>query len=103
MTEGLRATEAYTAGSLDHPGRADGGGTVADFLGEEDPRFDAVINRAALKLLLAKLGERDKRILLMRFFRGMTQAEIGEELHVSQMQVSRLLTRILGELRAGLA
>jgi RNA polymerase sigma-B factor len=51
--------------------------------------------------LVAKLGERDKRILLMRYFRGMTQSEIGEELGVSQMQVSRLLTRILRELRAG--
>jgi len=51
--------------------------------------------------LLAKLGPRDKQILLMRYFRGMTQAEIGAELGVSQMQISRLLGRILRELRAG--
>jgi RNA polymerase sigma-B factor len=50
---------------------------------------------------VAALGDRDKRILLMRYFRGMTQAEIGTELGVSQMQVSRLLTRILRDLRAG--
>jgi RNA polymerase sigma-B factor len=105
VTEAMRAAEAYTAGSLDHPVRADSddGVTLADFLGKEDPHFDAVVDREALKPLLAKLCERDKRILLMRFFRGMTQAEIGEELNISQMQVSRLLTRILGELRAGLA
>ncbi len=60
-----------------------------------------MVNREVLKPLLAKLGERDKRILMMRFFRGMTQSQIGEELHVSQMQVSRLLTRILEDLRAG--
>ena len=104
VTEALCAAEAYTAGSLDQPVRADGddGTTLADFLGTEDPRYEAVVNREALKPLLARLSERDKRILLMRFFRAMTQAEIGEELHISQMQVSRLLTRILGELRAGL-
>jgi RNA polymerase sigma-B factor len=50
---------------------------------------------------VAALGERDKRILLMRYFRGMTQAEIGAELGVSQMQVSRLLSRILRDLRTG--
>ncbi len=106
VTEALRAAEAYSAGSLDHPVHTDVGGTsvtLADFLGAEDPHFDAVLHREALKPLLAKLCERDKRILLMRFFRGMTQSRIGEELHISQMQVSRLLARILEELRAGLA
>jgi len=106
IAEALRAAEAYTAGSLDHPVRADRGdgrATLADFLGVEDPRFDAVVDREALRPLLAALGERDKRILLMRFFRGLTQSEIGKQLNVSQMQVSRELTRILGRLRAGLA
>ena len=103
ITDGLRAAEAYTAGSLDNPVRTDGGGAApTEFLGDEDPHFDAVVNRESLKPLLAKLDERDKRILLMRFLRGMTQAQIGVELQVSQMQISRLLTRILGELRAGL-
>jgi RNA polymerase sigma-B factor len=74
---------------------------LAGFLGREDSRFDAVVDREVLKTLLAKLGERDKRILVMRFFRGMTQSEIGEQLQVSQLQVSRLLTRVLEELRVG--
>jgi RNA polymerase sigma-B factor len=103
ITEALDAAEAYTTASLDRPVRMEApGATLTDFLGDDDPRFEAVVNREALKPLLARLGERDKRILLMRFFRGMTQAEIGERLGVSQMQVSRLLTRILDELRDGL-
>jgi RNA polymerase sigma-B factor len=103
VVEAMDASSAYTTASLDRPVRVDSteGASLADFVGGEDPRFDAVVNREVLKPLLAKLGERDKRILMMRFFRGMTQSQIGEELHVSQMQVSRLLTRILDELRAG--
>lgn len=103
VIEAMDAASAYTTASLDRPVRVDAaeGASLVEFVGEEDPRFEAVVNREVLKPLLAKLGERDKRILMMRFFRGMTQSQIGEELHVSQMQVSRLLTRILEELRAG--
>ncbi|MGH3415134.1 MAG: SigB/SigF/SigG family RNA polymerase sigma factor [Actinocrinis sp.] len=103
VVEALDASSAYTTASLDRPVRTDGdeGASLAEFVGGEDPRFEAVVNREVLKPLLARLGERDKRILMMRFFRGMTQAQIGEELDVSQMQVSRLLSRILDELRAG--
>ena len=68
------------------PGRGSAGTTT---------RFEWVVDREALKPLLAELRERDKRILLMRFFRGMTQARSATELGVSQMQVSRYLTRIL--------
>jgi RNA polymerase sigma-B factor len=102
IVEAIDASEAYTAASLDHPaGEAPDGASVADLLGGEDPGFALTIDRQVLKGLVARLGERDKRILLMRYFRGMTQAEIAAELGVSQMQVSRLLTRILGELRTG--
>jgi RNA polymerase sigma-B factor len=103
VIEAMDAASAYTTASLDRPVRVDAaeGASLAEFVGDEDPRFEAVVNREVLKPLLARLGERDKRILMMRFFRGMTQSQIGEELHVSQMQVSRLLTRILEELRAG--
>ena len=54
-------------------------------------------------MMLAKavrdLGERDRTIVRLRFFEGWTQQQIGEAVGVSQMQVSRLLTRILGDLR----
>ena len=103
IVQAIDASEAYTTASLDHPvgDDGDGGTSLGDMLGDRDPAFDLMIDRQVLKGLVAKLGERDKRILLMRYFRGMTQSEIGEELGVSQMQISRLLTRILGELRAG--
>ncbi|HET9168860.1 MAG TPA: SigB/SigF/SigG family RNA polymerase sigma factor [Actinospica sp.] len=102
IVEAIDAAGAYTTASLDHPVNTDEqGASLLEFMGEQDERFDAVIDRQVLTGLLADLGERDKRILLMRFFRGMTQAEIGTELGVSQMQISRLLTRILRELRAG--
>ena len=98
----IDAAGAYTTASLDHPVNTDEqGASLLDFMGEEDARFEAVIDRQVLTELLTGLGERDKRILLMRYFRGMTQAEIGAELGVSQMQISRLLSRILRELRAG--
>ena len=102
IVEALDASEAYTTASLDRPVGDDGeSASLGELLGGEDPAFDLAIDREVLRGLLVQLGERDKRILLMRFFRGMTQAEIGEELGVSQMQVSRLLTRILSGLRNG--
>ena len=103
IVQAIEASEAYTTASLDHPvgEESDGAALLGDMLGDRDPAFDLMIDRQVLKGLVAKLGERDKRILLMRYFRGMTQSEIGEELGVSQMQVSRLLTRILAQLKAG--
>ena len=54
-----------------------------------------------LRPVLRRLGERDRQILAMRFYEGLTQREIAERIGVTQMQVSRLLTRILGQLRTG--
>jgi RNA polymerase sigma-B factor len=102
IVQAVDASEAYTTASLDHPvGDDEQGASLGELLGRDDPGFELTIDREVLKGLVARLGERDKRILLLRYFRGMTQAEIGAELGVSQMQVSRLLTRILGELREG--
>ncbi|NUP48897.1 MAG: SigB/SigF/SigG family RNA polymerase sigma factor [Catenulispora sp.] len=103
IVDALEAAAVYSTASLDVPvAQADGeGATLGELLGAEDPAFSLVTDRETLKPLLAELGERDKRILLMRFFRNMSQAEIGAELGVSQMQVSRLLTQIIGRLRAG--
>jgi len=53
--------------------------------------------------VLRRLAERDRRILLLRFFHGWTQQEIAQDIGVTQMQVSRLLSRILSDLRAGLS
>ena len=104
IVDALDAAAVYNATSLDVPvGLSDGdGATLGELMGEDDPAFGLVVDRESLKPLLAALDERDKRILLLRYFRNMSQTEIGEEIGVSQMQVSRLLTRILGQLRKGL-
>jgi RNA polymerase sigma-B factor len=102
IVEALDASEAYRTASLDHlAGYEDDGASLGEMMGGEDPGFDLAVDREVLRGLVCKLGERDKRILLMRYFRNMTQSEIGEELGISQMQVSRLIARILGELRVG--
>ncbi|WP_432092773.1 RNA polymerase sigma factor SigF [Streptomyces sp. bgisy100] len=105
VVEGLVASNGYTAGSLDVPvdeSTESGSATFAERIGELDPALEGVENLQALKPLVEQLGERDRRILQMRFGAEMTQAEIGAELGVSQMHVSRLLTRMLGNLRSGL-
>jgi RNA polymerase sigma-B factor len=72
-------------------------------LAHVEEEFDLVEHREALSPLLAALPERERRILLLRFFGGMTQTEIGAELGISQMHVSRLLSRTLDRLRRRLA
>jgi RNA polymerase sigma-B factor len=102
IVEALDASEAYRTASLDHPaGVEPDGASLGELMGENDPGFDLAVDLEVLRGLVSGLVERDKRILLMRYFRNMTQSEIGEELGISQMQVSRLITRILGELRVG--
>jgi RNA polymerase sigma-B factor len=106
VIEGLVATNGYTAGSLDMPtgdeGQAGGSRTFADVLGEPDPEMEKVENLHCLAPLLGQLDERERTIVEMRFGREMTQSEIGAELGVSQMHVSRLLNRIITRLRQGM-
>jgi RNA polymerase sigma-B factor len=102
IVEALDAADAYSTASLDHPVADDeDSASLGEMIGGDDPGFELTDDREVLRLLVAELCERDKRILLLRFFRGRTQAEIGEELGISQMQVSRLLTKILNNLRDG--
>ncbi|MEY9892843.1 RNA polymerase sigma-B factor [Catenulispora sp. MAP5-51] len=100
VAEAYEASAAHHTASLDVPvAMSDGdGASLGELIGDEDPGFELVVDREALKPLLAELSTRDKKILLMRFFRNMSQTQIGEELGVSQMQVSRLLSQILGRL-----
>ncbi|MZE50185.1 sigma-70 family RNA polymerase sigma factor, partial [Streptomyces sp. SID5770] len=71
-------------------------------LATAEPAYELIESLAALRPLLDRLDERDRRILSLRFGEELTQAEIGRRIGLSQMQVSRLLTRVLGELRAAL-
>ncbi|MEV6318072.1 RNA polymerase sigma factor SigF [Streptomyces sp. NPDC051776] len=103
VIEGIVASNGYNAASLDAPldEAADdtASSTYADYVGEDDPALDGVENLESLKPLVAELGERDRRILSMRFGQEMTQSQIGEVLGISQMHVSRLLSRTLRVLR----
>jgi RNA polymerase sigma-B factor len=71
-------------------------------MGADDVALIGVEDRESLKPLVAKLAPREKKILLLRFFRGMTQSQIAAEVGVSQMHVSRILARTLEQLRQGL-
>ncbi|PRY14752.1 RNA polymerase sigma-28 (SigD/FliA/WhiG) subunit [Kineococcus rhizosphaerae] len=71
-------------------------------LGADDEALESVENREALRPLLAALPPRERRILALRFVRGMSQAQIAAEVGISQMHVSRLLSRTLADLRDGL-
>jgi RNA polymerase sigma-B factor len=103
ILEGLESAHAYSTISLDAPeGDEDSGAAVADSLGMVDEGLEGVEHRESLKPLLEALPPREKRILVLRFFGGMTQSQIATELGISQMHVSRLLTRTLAQLREGL-
>ncbi|MGW0608914.1 RNA polymerase sigma factor SigF [Streptomyces sp. NPDC002788] len=97
---GLEALESFTALSLDAdlPGSEDGY-SLGDALGSVDPALDTVVDREAVRSRLAALPERERAILYMRFFRDMTQSRIAEELGISQMHVSRLISRCCGRVR----
>ena len=91
---------AFQPSSLDVPlSGLPGAAMVADLLGEEDPRMDHMLDMLAVATHWGELSPREQKILLMRFFDSMTQDQIGGQLGISQMQVSRLLSHALGYLR----
>ena len=100
VLEALEAGQAYRFASLDAPAPGEDGGSMGSTLGEEDASMRDVEHRVALSPLIAKLPERQQRILHLRFFEGLTQSEIAQRLGISQMHVSRLLARSLAQLRA---
>jgi RNA polymerase sigma-B factor len=102
ILEGLESANAYSPLSLDAPDPSGEVGAVIEQLGDYDDALDAVVDRETVKPLLDQLDARSKRILLLRFFRNMTQSQIAEELGISQMHVSRLLSRTLADLRKAL-
>jgi RNA polymerase sigma-B factor len=99
VLEALDSAGAYATVPLETDEDEGPGGWLA----EEDAGLDAVENREALRPLLERLPVRERRILAMRFVRGMSQSQIAAEVGISQMHVSRLLARTLSELRAGLS
>jgi RNA polymerase sigma-B factor len=98
-----RAELAFQPGSLDAPlGGEPGAGTLADLLGQEDPQLEHMVGMHAVAAHWHELPGREQEILLMDFRGGMTQAQIGRRLHISQMHVSRLRAHALGYLRSRL-
>jgi RNA polymerase sigma-B factor len=103
IIEGIESSNAYSTLSLDASDDSEeGGNTMLDAIGIEDENLEHVEIRESLKPLLDALEPREKKILLLRFFKNRTQTQIAEEIGVSQMHVSRLLTRTLGQLRDSL-
>ncbi|MFG3013973.1 RNA polymerase sigma factor SigF [Streptomyces cinerochromogenes] len=104
VIEARVAANGYNSSSLDAAINAseDGESALQDFIGAEDSALELVEDFHSLAPLIAGLDERDRQIIHMRFVEELTQAQIGERLGVSQMHVSRLLTRCLARLREGL-
>jgi len=103
VTEGLIAANGYTTNSLDQLADDTGdGSTLVERLGHTDPGLDCIDNVTSLKPLIAQLTDRERSVLSLRFTGDLTQSQIGSELGISQMHVSRILTRALGQLRTRL-
>ncbi|MEU1711001.1 RNA polymerase sigma factor SigF [Streptomyces sp. NPDC005706] len=104
VREARLASNGYNSSSLDAAigGSEDGESVLQDFIGLEDTALELVEDFHSLAPLIADLDERDRQIIHMRFVEELTQAQIGERLGVSQMHVSRLLSRCLARLREGL-
>ena len=100
------AANGYVADSIDTPGgdteTGEIGPTYTNTMGDDDPALELFENLHSLGPLLRELDERERTIIEMRFGQELTQAQIGSELNVSQMQISRLLSHILAKLRTGL-
>lgn len=103
VLEGLESSNAYATVSLDAGDDGPDSPTgLLESLGADDEALAHVEVRESIKPLIELLPQRERRILLLRFFKGMTQTQIAEEIGVSQMHVSRLLSRTLAQLRSEL-
>ncbi len=103
LHEVRRAEMAFQSSSLDAPlAEDDGRSSLADLIGAEDPQLEHVLDMEAVWQHLSLLPDREQQLVLMRFYGNMTQAEIGKQLGISQMHVSRLLAEALEYLRESL-
>ena len=98
IVEAMDAVQAYSTSSLDTPVGEDAKAPV-DSLGGEDPSIELLDEWSSIAPAVAELSARDRRVLFLRFFRGLTQSEIADDVGVSQMHVSRILTQTLERLR----
>ena len=105
VREAQVASAAFQAASLDAPlpDGHDEGSSLADLLGAEDPGLERTLDMQAVWTHWEELPDREQELLMMRFYGNMTQAQIGAQLGISQMHVSRLLSRALAYLRERIA
>jgi RNA polymerase sigma-B factor len=102
IVEGLIAGSSYNTLSIDSGGGSGGEEdtrAIVDTLGDVDAGLAQIENREALRPLLNRLPERERAVLVLRFFESMTQTQIAERVGISQMHVSRLLAKSLSRLR----
>jgi len=104
IVEGIESSNAYSTLSLDATDDSgeDGGVSMLEVIGLDDDELEQIEIRESIKPLIEALPSREKQILLLRFFKNKTQSEIASEIGVSQMHVSRLLSRTLAQLRRSL-
>jgi len=105
VLNGLEAGAGHHATSLDAPRDEEDGefATLADRFGTEDPGYEQVELGATIGVAAERLTDRQRRVLALRFVKDLTQAEIADEVGVSQMQVSRILRGSISELSDALA
>lgn len=102
VLDALEVAQVYTTSSLDAPARDEESSSIADSIGGDDPELEAVEYREALRPLLEALPERERRIVMLRFFHNQSQSQIAAAMGISQMHVSRLLAASLAKIRTGL-
>jgi RNA polymerase sigma-B factor len=104
VLEAMDAQDAYASISLDAPIDDDSeSSTLSDRLATDEEEYEIAEEWAEFEPHLNALPERERRILVLRFFRDWTQSQIAEELGISQMHVSRLLSQTLQKLREAVA
>ena len=103
VVEALSADGCFSPTSLDTPVGNDGTGVLGELIAGDDTAMSEAEARVMLQPAVRALPEREREILYLRFFKQQTQAQIAEEIGVTQMQVSRILSRVLSQLRGQLA
>lgn len=99
VLDGLMAGSSYKTTSIDGAAGSEERPSLAETLGDVDPGLEKVEYREALRPLLDELPERERTVLVLRFFESMTQSKIAAKVGISQMHVSRLLAKTLAQLR----
>ncbi|NUR08650.1 MAG: sigma-70 family RNA polymerase sigma factor [Nocardioidaceae bacterium] len=102
VLEALSADGCFTPTSLDIPVGAEGHAVLGDLLPSDDRGMSEAEARIMLAPAVRALPEREREVLYLRFFKQQTQAQIAEEIGVTQMQISRILSRVLSQLRGQL-